>query len=258
MKNCFKLMTAALMALAMFVPAQAEEVTLFQGTNTNEKVPIRGNYVDTEGYIIQTILPEAELTALQGKDITSMKFYVADAGGSSLSGGLMAISVGSTTTTSFPSWSPSAIEGLTHVADFSFTMNETTMVFNFNAPFTYEGGNLVIETKVVNTTDWEDLAFYGVNADINNALVQGIYTSSVEAFYPMVTFTVDGDTPQPQLERGDVNGDTFVNVADVAALINYLLTDASAAPSSADCTLDENVNVADVAALVNYLLTQTW
>ena len=60
--------------------------------------------------------------------------------------------------------------------------------------------------------------------------------------------------------RGDVNDDGNVNVADVAALINYLLTqDASMVNlDNADTTLDTQVNVADIAALINYLLAGTW
>ena len=51
-----------------------------------------------------------------------------------------------------------------------------------------------------------------------------------------------------------------MNVADVAALINYLLTQDPSAINldNADCSQDSMVNVADVAALINYLLTQTW
>ena len=60
--------------------------------------------------------------------------------------------------------------------------------------------------------------------------------------------------------RGDVNGDNNVSIADVTALIDYLLShDASLINvGAADCNLDNNVSIADVTALIDYLLSHTW
>ncbi len=55
-------------------------------------------------------------------------------------------------------------------------------------------------------------------------------------------------------ELGDVNHDGKVNIADVSALINYLLTDGSLAPVEADVNIDGKVNIADVSVLINLLL----
>ena len=57
--------------------------------------------------------------------------------------------------------------------------------------------------------------------------------------------------------RGDVNEDKTVTIADVTALIDYLLSGATA-PASADCNLDQNVTIADVTALIDYLLSGSW
>jgi hypothetical protein len=56
MKKSFKLMSAALLALASFVSAQAAEITLFEGTATCEEVPVRSYYYDTYDYPVQTIM----------------------------------------------------------------------------------------------------------------------------------------------------------------------------------------------------------
>ena len=60
--------------------------------------------------------------------------------------------------------------------------------------------------------------------------------------------------------RGDVNGDGSVNISDVTALIDYLL---SGNPSgvnvtAADCNQDSSVNISDVTALIDYLLSSHW
>jgi surface protein len=60
--------------------------------------------------------------------------------------------------------------------------------------------------------------------------------------------------------RGDVNGDGTVNIADVTALIDYLLSGSASGVNvtAADCNQDSSVNIADVTALIDYLLSGTW
>ena len=60
--------------------------------------------------------------------------------------------------------------------------------------------------------------------------------------------------------RGDVNLDNNVSIADVTALIDYLLSHdpTGISVANADCNLDENVSIADVTALIDYLLSHEW
>ena len=63
--------------------------------------------------------------------------------------------------------------------------------------------------------------------------------------------------------RGDVNGEGNVNMDDLTALINYLLTSNStginmANAASCDSPSSTTVNMDDLTALINYLLTNTW
>ena len=61
-------------------------------------------------------------------------------------------------------------------------------------------------------------------------------------------------------QRGDVNGDNSVNIADVTTLINYLLSHNATGLNlqNANCNLDSTINIADVTALINYLLSHSW
>ena len=164
MKKSFKLFAAALLALTSFVSVQANELTVFDGTDQNMYVPIYGYYYDVVGYKSQIIYPEAQVSAMQGASITSMKFYIATEGGSLLSGGTLAVTIGTTQQNSFPSYNPTPItEGMTHVADISMTLGETEVVINFDEPWAYEGGNIVVEAKVVNKGNYDNMNFYGVN-----------------------------------------------------------------------------------------------
>ena len=67
-------------------------------------------------------------------------------------------------------------------------------------------------------------------------------------------------TEKPAFIRGDVNGDGSVSIADVTALIDYLLSGNASGInlSAADTNQDTNVSIADVTALIDYLLSGTW
>ncbi|MBR5673045.1 MAG: leucine-rich repeat protein [Muribaculaceae bacterium] len=64
----------------------------------------------------------------------------------------------------------------------------------------------------------------------------------------------------PASTRGDVNGDDSVNIADVTALIDYLLSGnaSSINLNAADCNQDSSVNISDVTTLIDYLLSGSW
>ena len=64
----------------------------------------------------------------------------------------------------------------------------------------------------------------------------------------------------PQGLRGDVNNDKTVNISDVTALIDYLLSGngEDVNLNNSDCNLDQGVNISDVTALIDFLLSGNW
>ena len=84
-------------------------------------------------------------------------------------------------------------------------------------------------------------------------------------FYPFInnklTFT-DGSTFEfpEDFMRGDVDMDGSVGIADVTALIDYILTgnETGISVAAADCDMDESVGIADVTALIDFILTGVW
>ncbi len=71
--------------------------------------------------------------------------------------------------------------------------------------------------------------------------------------FTTIIVTVAGQE-EPEYDLGDVNHDHAVNIADVTALIDYLLNDASLAPVEANVNGDEDVNISDVTTLIDMLL----
>jgi hypothetical protein len=60
--------------------------------------------------------------------------------------------------------------------------------------------------------------------------------------------------------RGDVNGDGSVDINDVTALTDYLLSadDSGINLAAVNCNGDSDVSIADVTVLIDYLLSGTW
>ncbi len=80
-------------------------------------------------------------------------------------------------------------------------------------------------------------------------------------FNDPIAFTVGNwvTPPDPQFILGDVNGDTFVTIADVTALIDMLLNGDVTVEDcpAADMNEDGEVTIADVTAIIDYLLNNT-
>jgi len=62
-----------------------------------------------------------------------------------------------------------------------------------------------------------------------------------------------------EVQKGDVDMDGKVNITDVTALINYLLSHNAQGVNLVAADVDSNgsINIADVTALINYLLSGT-
>lgn len=56
------------------------------------------------------------------------------------------------------------------------------------------------------------------------------------------------------LQPGDVDGNGYVNIADVSGLIDILLSSTTTPPATADVNGDGHVNISDVSALIDMLL----
>ena len=78
-----------------------------------------------------------------------------------------------------------------------------------------------------------------------------IYTLGEDVEELDFNYTIDGGS---SFIIGDVNGDNNVNISDVTALIDLLLS-GGVTPDAADVNGDHGVNIADVTALIDKLLT---
>ena len=145
-------------------------------------------------------------------------------------------------------------------------------------PFIWDGKELVVYPTLENYRD--GFAVSAINAaqplvnvpqtvtvnandHTNNWLNAEVVDSrhvTIYQYYPGGHITVWLLTKNGGILRGDVNDDGQVNISDVTALINYLLSGNADGVNvaNADCNQDTLTNISDVTALINRLLTGTW
>ena len=114
---------------------------------------------------------------------------------------------------------------------------------------TYSGNNGALVTfDVTASEDFE--------GEATVALRGTLFTTVAGVEVPFDNETCTVSLPSTAI-RGDVNGDSSVNISDVTALIDILLS-GETPPQSADCNQDSSVNISDVTSLIDYLLSGTW
>ena len=194
MKKFFTLIAVAVLAFA----AQATEMTVCDGTDTNNYLPIYGLYVDTDGTFGQMIYPADMLTDMVGKEITELKFYSSRI---NFSGATLQLGLAKAEKDNFEDYE--AIEGATALCSITPNEGDTEMTFVFDEPYMYEGGNLLVQVLVTQIGTWKGTSFYGENMPYYYSLYQyqTVWSSTPskyhEAFLPKATFTYEGGEVPP-------------------------------------------------------------
>ena len=206
MKKFFTLFAVAVMAFA----AQANVLTVCDGEDTNNYVPIYGLYVDTEGTFGQMIYPADMLNDMVGKEITGLKFF---SPGINFSEATLQVGLAKAEKDNYDDYE--AIGGAPALGTVVPGVGDTEMTFVFNEPYLYEGGNLMVEVLVTEVGDWRTTYFYGLDMPYYYSMVQYQTTWSSspskyhEAFLPKCEFTYEGGTTP--VEPTEVTGSPVFN-----------------------------------------------
>ena len=194
MKKFFTLIAVAVMAFA----AQATEMTVCDGTETSNYVPIYGLYTDVQGTMGQMIYSADMLTDMVGKEITGVKFYSPRINFYDVT---LQVGMAVTDKTDFEDYA--AVEGATILGTAQPNEFDTELTFVFDQPFLYEGGNLMVQVVVTKAGEWNGTAFYGNSTNYYYSYYQYQYSWSDTpskwhvAFLPKATFTYEGSDVPP-------------------------------------------------------------
>ena len=198
------LRTLALMAFMVMpwaVNAQ-NTLTVADGTATNSNVPIHGLWSDA--YLrCQTIYPAAMLEeaadaiGMNGGTISSLTYYLSSTASAAYTG-TWEIKMTEVSASTLSGWQN--VSGATTVYTGTLDATASPLVITFTTPYTYNGGNLLIEVNQIESGNYKSASYYGVSA--TGASWQGYnssawtsITGSAQNFIPKTTFTFTGGQP---------------------------------------------------------------
>ena len=182
------LFSLVLWVMAAFVPAMAQNpLTVYDGGNINQYVPIYGYYCDS--YLkCEFVIPATDLADLNGQQITELTWYLSTK--PTKAWGNFTVFIKEVAETTISEYS--GLENATVVYEGALDASGENFVIEFQAPYVYNGGNLLIgvyHQKGAYSTS----AFYGTN--VTGACVQGYSYSSLDDvtatqrnFIPKTTF----------------------------------------------------------------------
>jgi hypothetical protein len=187
-KKVFSLMMMLLLAFVGFV--RADELTVHDGTATNGYVPVYGFYADA--YLkCEMVYPASELSVMNGGQISGLTFGISSPATEAWTGTFEVFvkEVSDATVSDF-----TGTTGATTVYTGTLDGTGSTMTVNFTAPYTYNGGNLLVGFYLTTTGNYKSISWAGET--VNGASVQGYSYSSLSDitatqrnFLPKTTFT---------------------------------------------------------------------
>ena len=233
------------------------EVTAGSKAGNDEFLPFRTYYIDEAGTYGQMIYTEQMLGEAKGNKITKVTFYPTANMSSSVAGGKVELSFKPVEQSEFAD--ATEITEMTAVANYTFEGGEPVLTFVLDEPYQYDGGNLALDVRVVETAHFVKTYFYGESYDYSPSMYHYGSTTTKSNFLPMATFTYDKvQGPVEQWELGDVNHDTKIDVDDVAIIIKVVLGQDVpvyyATEANIDSDAEGKVDVTDVSLLINKIL----
>ena len=170
------------------------EITVADGTATSSYVPVYGLWCD---YYTRSemIYPAEMLEEMNGGAITSLKYYLSSPATGLWSPDIFQVYLMEVDATTLSSYYTSADAQIVYTGELDGTGSEMTI--EFETPYIYNGGNLLIGIEEIVNGTYKSASFYGVAAPgasasgYNSSSLAGV-TFYTRDFLPKVTITCGG------------------------------------------------------------------
>ena len=193
MKRSVLLFAVFTILFSFTLPAQVN-VTVADGAVTNSNIPIYGYYADNFLHE-QVIYPASMLTSMNGQMISDMTFYCSSTYLPSWTS-IFNVSLGVTNVDTFAS-AAFIQTALTSLYTGVLTVSQDNrMTIHFDTPFTYNGGNLLLDISSITKGSFSSASFYGISSvkssayGYNYSSVQSISSVNIRNFIPKTTFHI--------------------------------------------------------------------
>ena len=192
-----------LLIMALVAPwvanAQTQTLTVCDGDDgfNNNFIPIAGTYVDTQGTISEFIIPSTTegMADMVGASISKLTFYLTSVPSDTWGNPTFQWYMGEVEGTTLNSaYGPSSF---TTVATGVWGNQSSTLEVEFDTPYVYGGGNLLIGSYLQSAAGWAVVNYLGIYTGDNTAVYHSYHSSTQEEFdspqkfLPKTTFTYE-------------------------------------------------------------------
>jgi len=205
----------SLLTIMMLSGAANAQLThlVADGNDYNDNVPIYGLYTDS--YLrCQTIYPSEMVEAdMTGRQILGIKYFLYNPADETTNA-VFEIRLGTSTQASFSNSTFINSTNFTVVYTGTINLTNSTCEITFSSPYTYPGGNLVVEVNCIQSDEYSSTSFYGISQ--TGGSLQGYdYSSwsgisgSTKDFIPKTEFSItEGDVscPTPTMNTPSLDG----------------------------------------------------
>ncbi len=192
-KKLFYFLVLAVMAA--FKPAVAAELTVYDGTESNDRVPAYVYYWDNFSRC-QTVIPSTDLEEMAGGTISALTFYTTTMNIPYTSLSTADVYLMEVDYTTISAYEPKSDGTMVYQGTFEFMATDGggLLTITFTTPYTYEGGNLLIGIENTTNAEYKHMYFYGQT--VTGASISGYSSYTPENataiqrnFIPKTTFT---------------------------------------------------------------------
>lgn len=182
-------------------------LTVYDGTATNEIVPVYGYNADVYGTKSEFIVPASELETMKGSTVTELKFYVSSKSTKAWTA-TYEVFLEEVAQTFF---SGASLRTANAKVVYSGTLDATNdiMTITFVEPYEYNGGNLLVGIhNTVKGNNYSQAFFYGSEVTKGSWAQKNSTSSSNYNFVPKTTFVYEAAAEGPAFRvQGYKSGD---------------------------------------------------
>lgn len=208
-----------------------DELTVYEGTQTNNHVPMYVFYFD-DWTRTQFVIPADDLASIAGSTISALKFYTTDSNipYTTVSPFDFYMKEVDYTTISAYETKESCELVYSGTGDFVTAGEGGMITITFNTPYTYNGGNLLIGCENTSDSGYKNIYFYGTT--VTGASISGSSSSSTSGatasqqnFIPMTTIVYEAgggggnDDPVTPITWSNVLPKNMETVVTVNAIV---------------------------------------
>lgn len=206
------------------------DVVIADGTGTNGYVPLYGNYAERHQRI-QSIYPASMLVNMMGVTISDIHYFVSSGSSANWGGQTWEVSLGITEQENLQNgWVDTTLLTRVYTGTLSASAADG-MTIVFDQPFTYTGGNLVVQFVQRVPNSYTSCSFRGLNSGVSYASryaypanTDDLWAAagSTANFLPKFNFTYC----LPANACPDVTGIAVDSLTNTSALIEWTASDA--------------------------------